>query len=154
MSHDKGWIGVDLDGSLAIYDGWRNDGSIGAPIPKMVNRVKQWLKEGKNVKIMTARVYKNGANEFPDQHKLQQGLIQEWCLKYIGQILPITAEKDFHMYELWDDRAVQLQPNTGTTMQEIIAEKDEVITILREALILEHRRAEDLEDELEPPGDF
>lgn len=44
-----GWIGVDLDGTLAEYHGW-DDGRIGAPIPKMVQRVKQWLAEGKEVR--------------------------------------------------------------------------------------------------------
>ena len=49
----KGWIGVDLDGTLAVYYDWE---IIGDPIPLMVERVQQWLKEGKHVKIFTARV--------------------------------------------------------------------------------------------------
>ena len=39
MSH-KGWIGADLDGTLAEYHGWSADGSIGNPVPDMVERVK------------------------------------------------------------------------------------------------------------------
>lgn len=31
----SGWIGVDLDGMLAYYDGWSN-GTIGEPIPLML----------------------------------------------------------------------------------------------------------------------
>ena len=116
---DQGWIGCDLDGTLALYDGWR-DGSIGPPIPKMVNRVKQWLNDGKNVKIMTARVSSADTVRFPEQAAKQQKFIQDWCLEHLGQVLPITAEKDFHMYELWDDRAIQVIPNTGATLEDKI----------------------------------
>lgn len=52
---NKGWIGVDLDGTLAHYDGWKGPEHIGAPIPAMVERVKAWLAEGKEVRISTAR---------------------------------------------------------------------------------------------------
>lgn len=133
MSHN-GWIGIDLDATLAEYTGWRDDGSIGPPIPKMVERVKKWLKEGKNVKIMTARVSSADKVNFPDQSKLQQGFIQEWCLKHLGQILPITAEKDYHMYQLWDDRAVQVYPNTGDTLEERIAELEGQLEEVRSEL--------------------
>lgn len=106
MSH-KGWIGVDLDATLAQYDGWVNETTIGEPIPFMVARVKQWLEEGKEVRIFTARVY--GAK----QDSPVVTAIDDWCVKHIGQVLPITCTKDYSMYELWDDRAVQVLPNTG-----------------------------------------
>ena len=41
------WIGVDLDGTLAHYKGWKGRDHIGEPIPAMMQRVKQWLEEGK-----------------------------------------------------------------------------------------------------------
>ncbi|HEV7674386.1 MAG TPA: hypothetical protein VGQ12_07640 [Candidatus Angelobacter sp.] len=53
----NGWIGVDLDGTLAHYAGWKGPEHIGEPIMPMVERVKGWLAEGKTVKIFTARVY-------------------------------------------------------------------------------------------------
>ena len=31
----SGWIGVDLDGTLAFYDMWRGMEHIGKPIPAM-----------------------------------------------------------------------------------------------------------------------
>ena len=37
---NRGWIGVDLDGTLAMYDQWAGAGHIGEPIPLMVERVK------------------------------------------------------------------------------------------------------------------
>jgi hypothetical protein len=101
----KPWIGVDLDGTLAEYHGW-NDGAIGAPVPAMLERVKGWLAEGKEVKILTARVA--GADWL-----IQTKLVREWCKTHIGQELPVTCMKDFGMVELWDDRAVQVVPNQG-----------------------------------------
>ena len=104
---NNGWIGVDLDGTLAEYHGWKGT-NIGDPIPLMVDRVKKWLKEGKDVRIVTARVWK-GVPTWVDHHFV----INEWCIRHLGQSLPITNEKDFEMLELWDDRAIQVIPNTG-----------------------------------------
>lgn len=100
----QGWIGVDLDATLAHYEGW-GDGSIGAPIPAMVERVRAWLAEGRQVRIFTARV----SVPIPGTH----AAIEAWCVEHIGVALPITCMKDYHMIELWDDRAVQVRPNTG-----------------------------------------
>jgi len=50
------YIAVDLDGTLAKYDGWKDDLQIGEPVAPMVERVKGWLDEGIKVKIMTARI--------------------------------------------------------------------------------------------------
>ena len=49
-----GWIGVDLDGTLAEYGEFKGLYVIGDPIPKMVERVQRWLAEGWEVCIMTA----------------------------------------------------------------------------------------------------
>ena len=46
-----GWIGVDLDGTLSTHDGW-GDGSIGEPVPAMVQRVREWLAEGREVRML------------------------------------------------------------------------------------------------------
>jgi hypothetical protein len=109
---ESGWIGVDLDGTLSVYT--KGDYSafiVGPPIVKMVNRVKKWLAEGKRVKIMTARV--NPKTETPERLEKVKAIIRVWCREFIGQELELTCEKDYHMYELWDDRAVQVIPNTG-----------------------------------------
>lgn len=98
-----GWVGVDLDGTLAEYNGWKGHGSIGAPVPKMLERVKAWRAIGLEVRIFTARA--------GDVEALEH--ISAWSLKYIGEVLPVTATKDYAMVELWDDRAVQVVPNTG-----------------------------------------
>lgn len=100
----SGWIGVDLDGTLAEYHGW-NGGAIGAPIPAMLARVKEWLAKEQSVKIFTARACTNDAEQI--------ALIKAWCVQHVGQELEVTATKDFAMIELWDDRAIQIIPNTG-----------------------------------------
>lgn len=104
----EGWYGVDLDGTLAEYESgqWPE---IGKPIMPMVNRVKAWLAEGKEVRIFTARV--SGADR-----KSETKRIRLWCYEVIGQALPVTNEKDYDMIEYWDDRAVQVIPNTGRTI--------------------------------------
>jgi hypothetical protein len=107
---NAGWIGVDLDGTLAHYDGWKGVEHIGEPVPAMVERVKQWLAEGKDVRIFTARVH-----DAVQQIRVRE-VIEEWCDTHIGQVLPITNVKDFGMVELWDDRAVSVVTNTGQIM--------------------------------------
>ena len=104
---DYGWIGVDLDGTLAKLKRTEkfDEVAIGAPIPKMVERVKAWRATGREVRIMTARA----ASLKP---KVKQA-IEEWCEKHLGEKLPITNEKDPYMLELWDDRAIGLEPDTG-----------------------------------------
>lgn len=100
----KQWIGVDLDGTLAYYDRWRGSQHIGEPIHLMVDRVQRWIKEGRNVKIFTARVSE------PD---FDEGVVQRWLEACgIGR-LPVTNVKDMYMVELWDDRCVQVVRNTG-----------------------------------------
>lgn len=108
MSEHKGWIGVDLDGTLARYDEWRGVAHIGDPVPVMLERVKAWLAAGQEVRIFTARVTPNDGNEH-----IARRYIQRWLLKHLGVELAVTNQKDFAMIQLWDDRAVQVEPNTG-----------------------------------------
>src|SRR5574343_1593576 len=107
------WIGVDLDGTLAHYDGWKGVGHIGEPIPPMVERVKGWLAAGKRVKIFTARMHGHGMPLLGGGTADVRTPIEEWCRKHLGQALEVTNVKDFGMLELWDDRAIQVESNTG-----------------------------------------
>ncbi len=106
-----GWIGVDLDGTLAYYEGWKSELEIGSPIEPMVERVKRWLARGHRVKIFTARVWNGG--DMPRDIAPIVAAIQDWTEQHIGQRLEVTCVKDYEMLELWDDRAVQVEPNTG-----------------------------------------
>lgn len=126
---NKGWIGVDLDGTLAYYDEWRGPEHIGEPIPLMLARVKAWLGEGRDVRIFTARVdggtvalsMGNAAGEDCRDVSVVEGFIRRWCQKHLGVELPVTCRKDYGMVELWDDRAVQVIPNTGRTIADELA---------------------------------
>jgi hypothetical protein len=115
MSKENDWKGVDLDGTLAYYErgDYKRFGpmNIGAPIPKMVERVKGWLANGDRVKIVTARVSQVG-EEGKDVAAIRTS-IELWCVEHLGCIIPVTCEKDGYMSELYDDRAVQIIPNTG-----------------------------------------
>lgn len=105
-----GWIGVDLDGTLAHYEVFKGASIIGAPVPAMVERVKAWLAAGKAVKIFTARVaWPETSTEYIEASEA----IRAWCVEHIGQELPITCMKDYGMVELYDDRCVQVEMNTG-----------------------------------------
>lgn len=110
---NTGWIGVDLDGTLAVYYGWKGASHIGAPVPRMLERVKSWLAEGKEVRIFTARVYHDNSSVRVHEASVARDAITAWCKEHIGQELRITNVKDYAMFELWDDRAVQVIPNTG-----------------------------------------
>lgn len=103
------WIGVDLDGTLAYYDGWKGADHIGQPIPKMLERVRSWLSTGEDVRIMTARV----SPEQGQEAITARAAIKMWLFTHLGRVLPITSEKDIHMKELWDDRVIQVIKNTG-----------------------------------------
>lgn len=105
-----GWIGVDLDGSLAHHGTWYGPYSIGQPIPKMLARVKKWVAEGIEVRIVTARAQRDDDGARDEAVVLA---IQNWLEIHVGVRLAVTNEKDYNMIELWDDRAVQLIPNTG-----------------------------------------
>ena len=112
-----GWIGVDLDGTLALT--CSNTREIGAPIGPMLSRVHGWLDQGIEVRIVTARVGASGVvlrdGTVDDQRNAerQRALIDAWCVEHVGQSLPITASKDIRMLELWDDRAVQVEKDKG-----------------------------------------
>lgn len=113
MNTHKGWIAVDLDGTLAEYHGWVAPDNIGAPICVMVDRVRLWLDEGRDVRIFTAR----GSIDAADQ-ALAYPAIRRWCRMHLGRELPITNVKDIYMIALYDDRAKQVVANTGELVED------------------------------------
>lgn len=126
-NENTAWIGVDLDGTLAHYEGWNGVNHIGEPIAPMVDRVKKWLAAGKTVKIFTARMHGHGMAVDGGGVADVKTPIQDWCEKHIGKRLEVTNEKDFGMMELWDDRCVQVESNTGIPVASCKARKRKVI---------------------------
>ena len=97
-----GWIGVDLDATLAHYTGWKGAEHIGAPIEPMMARVRNWMIERKEVRIFTAR------------HLPGEVLhVRRWLNDHGLDKVPVTNVKDMHCEAIWDDRAVRVLPNTG-----------------------------------------
>lgn len=137
MTHEhdnkpRGWIGVDFDGTLAQYGTWVSPTHCGQPIAPMVERVKRWLAAGREVRIFTARVFPIlgaitpdtivGAPPGGDRRGYEAAAaveaIRDWCRQHVGQVLTITCVKDYAMVELYDDRCVQVRPNTGELVGE------------------------------------
>jgi len=106
MAVKVGSIAIDLDGTLAHQDpGAEFDPKvIGDPVPKMLARVKRWLKAGEDVKLFTARA--------SDEKNIPP--IRKWLdANGLSGITEITNEKTPDIEELWDDRAVGIEANTG-----------------------------------------
>ena len=131
----QGWYGFDLDGTLAVYDGWHGIDHIGAPVAKTVRLMKRMHEDGLRVKILTARVSprtnpETMANPYLENHWCIESpddmpwalnpkvwtareFVQDWCWRVLGFVPEITHEKDHLMLNLFDDRVVQVEPNTG-----------------------------------------
>ncbi|MEB3212418.1 MAG: hypothetical protein VKL39_13750 [Leptolyngbyaceae bacterium] len=138
----SGWIAMDLDGTLVKYDKWVSAGHIGEPVVPMVKRVQDFLAEGREVRIFTARCWplvlpldvsqREAIEKWFAQSQLEVvqefdasperitdaltavKAIHEWTEQVFGQPLVVTCVKDYFMYQLFDDRAVSVQKNTGS----------------------------------------
>lgn len=139
-----GWIGFDLDGTLARYDGWKGIDNIGTAIKPMVDLMKRLHNQGVGVKVLTARVSPrpnpetrpnpygvghipnyakpliDGDTSFYDQANwIASNFISDWCIANLGFLPRITHEKDHLMITLYDDRVKQVVPNIGLTVEEL-----------------------------------
>ena len=104
--HHQGWIGVELDGTLAHHTDGSPADEIGEPVRTMMSRVKQWAMVEMKLKLFTAR-----AN---DPAQVEQ--LRAWLDSHGLVDMGITAEKDFQMSQFWDSRAVHVPTNTGQTV--------------------------------------
>jgi len=106
-SNPNSWIGVDLDGTLARYDGWKGYEHIGEPVPLMMDIVKEHLANGETVKIFTARA--------ADPEGIPP--VRAWLEKNDLAGLDITNQKDQNMTMLYDDRAAKVVENMGVVLE-------------------------------------
>lgn len=126
MPEKKLKIGVDLDGTLATWNHWVKWNHFGEPILPMVDRVRNWLADGHQVVIFTARMYEPVAGMVHTCKSTGEKFtaadmdvaIGAWTQRNIGTRLRATCQKDWDMDELWDDKAVQVVPNTGRSLAE------------------------------------
>jgi hypothetical protein len=93
------WVGVDFDGTLATYDHYRGDDHVGQPVEPIVRLVRKFLHDGVEVRLFTARK--------------PHPVLRKWMKQHLGQVLPITNVKDPGMIAMYDDRAINVQRNTG-----------------------------------------
>lgn len=108
------WDGVDLDGTLAKYDGWKGHTSIGEPIQKMCDFIRKEHERGRNIRIFTARVSKVSLDGQPKEPVVKA--IQDWCEKHLGFRPEVTNEKDRWLDRIYDDRAIGVLKNEGTLL--------------------------------------
>lgn len=161
-----GWYGFDLDGTLAVYDKWRGIDHIGEPVEPMVDLLNGMRKEGKVVKILTARVAPRSntdrkMNPYPTDNDVLYAVgkvayekhsdiymkpfwsamefVQDWCLRNLGFIPEITHEKDHLMLCLYDDRVKQVVPNEGTLVEDVV----DGYRVTSEKAVRELRRVDD-----------
>ncbi|MFA5728483.1 MAG: hypothetical protein WC957_03575 [Candidatus Neomarinimicrobiota bacterium] len=99
----KGWIGFDFDGTLSTFDGCLGWDYIGKPIHSVIEIAKEYIKQGYEVRLVTARARVPG----------QKLLLRKWCKEHLGQVVKITSHKDAGMLLLFDDRCVHVETNTG-----------------------------------------
>lgn len=97
-----GWIGVDLDGTLAQYPP-ENGKTIGDVISPMAQRIINWNKDGVEVRIFTVRATTAAGRK----------QVKTWLKTNQLPDLVVTATKDSGLLELWDDRAIRVIKNTG-----------------------------------------
>ena len=109
----KAWIGCDLDGTLAKYDGWKGWQHIGEPVEKMVLKLKSYMERGLTVKIWTARCSKVSLARSNVTFEQMAKVIQDWTEKVFGKRLDVVTEKDCDMLFCFDDSIMQVEPNTG-----------------------------------------
>jgi hypothetical protein len=108
LANIKKSIAVDLDGTLAIFDGWRGISYIGEPIDSVVERAYQKEKEGYEIVIYTARA--NDSRSIP--------IIRNWLRNHNLPNWRITDKKDSSMKEIWDDLAIRVPRNKGFSNKE------------------------------------
>lgn len=95
---------IDLDGTLAYYDRWSNEGDIGEPIEDIKNKILRWISEDITIKIFTARAYCNKNIK----------VIRKWLLlNGLPPTLEITNIKGIDCNIILDDKAREVIKNTG-----------------------------------------
>ena len=106
-------VAFDLDGTLARVDNKPFSANrIGAPIPKMIAKLKGYLAKGEDAVIFTARA--------ADTKNVPA--IKKWLDRYNLGSLKVTNEKTPDMHKFYDDRAVAVEKNTGVLKKAIVNE--------------------------------
>ena len=103
-------IALDLDKTIAFYEGHWKATKVGEPILPMVERVKEWLNKGYRVTIFTARLDREEGSE---DYEKQINMITEFLKRAGLPNLPKTATKLREFTHFIDDRAWNCEANKG-----------------------------------------
>ena len=102
-------IAVDLDGTIAEYDGWKGVEHIGLPISKVTRVLRELKERGWYIRIFTCRL--NGVHTKLgrcDIIKESKGYIENWLkafnIPFDEIVLNIEGKPFAHVY--LDDRAI------------------------------------------------
>lgn len=108
MKTERDVYAVDLDGTLAFDDpDSHSDDFIGEPVPAMLEQVKTWLTEGREVWIFTARL--SGSEDKTQTREM----IQDWCEQHGLGRLKVTGSKSWRIQAYFDDRCYHVLHNQG-----------------------------------------
>ena len=110
------WIGVDLDGTLA-HKGEHYTGEIGHILPRMKQRILDYLSDGMEVKIFTARVAQECTKTGRTIPEIIS-LIQDWLESNELPRLDVTCIKNRECIRIYDDKATQVVPDADITLYE------------------------------------
>jgi hypothetical protein len=106
-----GFIGVDFDGTL-VTENW----PYGKPIMPMIEKVREWIAEGREVVIFTAA---------------PRPQITEFCKKWFGRALRQTNIKETGCNAWVDDRHILVERDTGR----IISNDSDAIQLLKDEIV-------------------
>jgi hypothetical protein len=108
---NKYWVGFDFDGVLVEFPGPGEP--YGRDIPTMVNLLRLFIENGRQVKILSARA----------GNPASKAIVQDW-LEYHNIDIQITDKKDFSLACIIDDLAVTSRAG------ELLTPLDTINTIL------------------------
>ena len=84
----------------------------------MIRRMKHYIRTGRKVAIVTARVHPSKGFEATEHlHKVRDFLDAQFG-KDASDTIEIRCDKDMHLIALFDDRAEQVIPNRGILVRE------------------------------------
>lgn len=101
------WVAFDLDGTLAMTMDPFDPGKVGKPIPKMMKVLRRHLDAGDKVKILTARAA--GGSDV--------SAVKSWLKENDLPDLDVTCEKDPGCTKIYDDLAVSVKTDEGSTKE-------------------------------------
>lgn len=113
-----GWIGVDFDGTLVEHNFGED---FGAPISRMVDRVRLLIGWNVEVRIFTAR-----CNSMNPQFSYFISNIGTWMKDNLGKEIEYTCAKDHELALILDDIAIPVQRNEGRIAAVLTWEDDPV----------------------------